>query len=113
MADEQRRTGFGGIGEGIRTGIGILNAFREAIEETLDSAVQRGDLTPERARQTMREAFDRVQESFEGARERLDLVPRAELDELRAELAQLRERVARLEAAGPGQPPPPGMIITE
>ena len=116
MADEQRRTGFGGIGgigDGIRTGIGILNAFREAVEETLDGAVQRGELTPERARQTMREAFDRVQESFDGARERLDLVPRAEMDELRNELAQLRERVARLEAAGPPGPPPPGLLITE
>ena len=113
MSEEQRKSSIGGIGDGIRTGIGILNAFREAIEETLDNAVQRGDLTPERARQTMREAFDRMQESFEGARERLDFVPRAEMDELRNELAQLRERVARLEAAGPAQPPPPGLILTE
>lgn len=113
MADEQRRTGFGGIGDGIRTGIGILNAVREAIEETLDSAVQRGDLTPEKARQTMREAFDRVQDGFEGARERVDFVPRAEMEELRNELAALRERVARLEGASASLPTPPGIIITE
>lgn len=113
MAEEQRRSGLGGIGDGIRTGIGILNAVREAVEETLESAVQRGDLSPESVRQTMREAFDRVQDGFEGARDRLDFVPRAEVDELRSELAALRERVARLEGSPAALPTPPGIIITE
>ena len=38
MADEQRRAGIGGIGEGIRAGIGILSAFKEAVEETFPAS---------------------------------------------------------------------------
>jgi polyhydroxyalkanoate synthesis regulator phasin len=113
MNEEQRRAGIGGIGEGIRTGLGILTAFKDAIEQTLEEAVERGDLTPERARQAMREAADRVQVGLEGARERLDFVSRREYDDLRAELAQLRERVARLEGGSGPEPRPSGIIITE
>ena len=103
MSDEQRRSGIGGIGDGIRTGIGILNAFREAIEETFQEAVTRGDLSPERARRFMDEAAERLQATLDGARERLEMVPRRDVDELRAELERLRERVERLEErAGPG-----------
>jgi polyhydroxyalkanoate synthesis regulator phasin len=93
MTDERRA----GIGEGIRTGIGILTAFKEAIEETLEEAVERGDLSPERAKGAMRDAAHRVQSSLEEARERLDFVPRKEFDALRHELDELRARVHRLE----------------
>ncbi|MBW3630373.1 MAG: hypothetical protein KY464_13890 [Gemmatimonadetes bacterium] len=114
MSDEQRKSGIGGIGDGIRTGIGFLNAFREAIEETLEDAVKRGDLSPERAGQAMRDAAQRVQESFDGARERLDFVSRREYDELKEELELLRSRVARLENGPPtAGATPPGIIITE
>ena len=54
--DERRsrqRAGLGGASAtGIRTGIGILTAFKEAIEETLEEAGERGDLSP-RARQAV------------------------------------------------------------
>jgi polyhydroxyalkanoate synthesis regulator phasin len=114
MSDEQRKSGIGGIGDGIRTGIGILNAFREAIEETLEEAVKRGDLSPERAGHAMRDAAQKVQESFDGARDRFDFVSRREYDDLRAELDGLRARVARLEGGAPAAAdPPPGIIITE
>ena len=115
MSEEQRKSSIGGIGDGIRTGIGILSAFKDAIEETLEEAVKRGDLSPERAGQTMRDAAQKVQESFDGARERFDFVSKAEYDELKAEVALLRERVARLEGNPPPEaaPPPPGIIITE
>ena len=113
MSDEQRKPGIGGIGDGIRTGIGILNAFREAIEETFDDAVKRGDLSPERAGVAMRDAAQRVQESFDGARERFDFVSRREYDELKEEVGMLRDRIARLAGGAPPASPPPGIIITE
>ena len=113
MTDEQKRSGIGGIGDGIRTGLGILNAFREAVEETLDDAVKRGDLTPDRARQAVRDAADRIQETFDGARDRLDFVSRKEYEELRSEMQSIRERLARLEGPATAPPAPAGIIITE
>lgn len=118
MADEQKRPpGIGGIGEGIRTGMGILSALKETIEETLEDAVKRGDLTPDHARQALRDAAGRIQETFDEARTRLDFVPRREFDELRAELAQLRDRLSSLElearGGAEGAAPSPGIIITE
>lgn len=98
MAEEkERRRGAGGIGEGIRSGIGILNAFKEAIEETIQEAVDRGDLSPDRAKQAMRDAARRFQDGVGEAREKLDLVPRREFDELQEEVAELRRRVAELD----------------
>lgn len=96
MTDEKRGT----VSEGIRTGVGILAAFRDAVEETLQEVMDRGDLSPERARATMRDAAQRLTMSLEEARERLDLVPRRELELLREEVEELRARVDRLEAGG-------------
>jgi polyhydroxyalkanoate synthesis regulator phasin len=109
-SDEPRRgtSGMGGIGEGIRSGLGILNAFKEAIEETIQEAVERGDLSPDRARQTMREATRRMQEGFGEARERFDFASRREYDELREEFDELRRRVEVLEATAPGGAPAAG-----
>jgi polyhydroxyalkanoate synthesis regulator phasin len=99
-----RPGGIGGIGEGIRTGVGVLNAFREAIEETISEAMEgSGEVTPERARALMKEATQRVQHSLEETRERLDLVARRELEELRREVDSLRARVVALEG-GAGAP---------
>jgi polyhydroxyalkanoate synthesis regulator phasin len=105
MNDEQtNRSGpLGGIGEGLRTGVGVLNAFREAIEETIGEAMESGDVSPERARTLMRDAAQRVQSSLEETRERLDFVSRREMEELRQELAALRQRVAVLEGGGEGE----------
>jgi polyhydroxyalkanoate synthesis regulator phasin len=94
---ESRTGGLGGIGEGLRTGVGVLNAFREAIEETVSEALESGgDVTPDRAKAMMREAAQRVQSSFEETRERLDFVSRREFDELRREIADLRAQIAAL-----------------
>jgi polyhydroxyalkanoate synthesis regulator phasin len=96
MAEERS----GGIGEGIRTGIGILNAFKEAIEETLEEAIARGEMSPERARIAMREAAERLQTSVGEARERFDFVSRREHEALQQEVAELRGRLDRLERGG-------------
>lgn len=97
MAEERQ----GGVGGGLRTGVGILVAFKEAIEETIEEVRERGDFTPERARGLVQEATNRVQHSVEGARERLDFVSRKEIDELRAEVALLRSRIEQLEGSAP------------
>jgi len=98
MTDEQpRRSGTAGIGEGIRSGIGILTAFKDALEESIQEAMARGDLSPERARQTMNETFERVQHGFDEARERLDFVPRKEFDALHSQIVDLRARIDELE----------------
>lgn len=115
MDDQQRKSGLGSIGDGIRTGLGVLNAFKDAVEETLQEAVDRGDLSPERARRAMRDTAQRLQGALEDTRERLEFVSRREHDELRAELALLRERVERLES-GPGPDDAgesPTLIVTD
>ncbi|HWK89418.1 MAG TPA: hypothetical protein VNP72_05460, partial [Longimicrobium sp.] len=75
-----------GIGEGIRSGIGLLTAFKDAVEETIQEAMARGDLSPERARQALGDALARAQETVGEVRERLDVVPRRDFDALRAEV---------------------------
>lgn len=96
--NQERPRGLGGIGEGLRTGVGVLNAFREAIEETIAETMEgSGEVTPERARALMREAAGRMQSSLEETRERFDFVSRREMDELRREVSELRQRVAALE----------------
>ncbi len=101
MTEQNERPGISGIGDGIRTGVGVLNAFRQAIEETISEAMEgSGEVTPERARALMKEATSRVQHSLEETRERLDFVSRRELDELRREVSALRGRVVALEGGG-------------
>jgi polyhydroxyalkanoate synthesis regulator phasin len=115
MAEESRRSGIGGLGDGIRTGFGILASLKEAVEETFQEAVDRGDLSPERAKRAMEDAARRLQSTLEDARDRMDVVPRREFDELRAELQALAARLDRLEAdrtGGAGQDGPT-IIVTE
>lgn len=112
---EEKESGREGIREGLRQGLGVLSAFKEAIEETISEARERGDLSPERAKEIMRTAMRRAQEAADHARERFDFVPRRDFEVLRAELAALKDRVAALEqsvgagaAAAEGDAPPSG-----
>jgi polyhydroxyalkanoate synthesis regulator phasin len=98
--------GGGGSGEGggrergresFSAWLGVLSAFREAIEESISELRDRGDLSPERAREAVRSTMRRAQSAMEDARERLDMVPRREFDSLRTEVDDLRRRLARLE----------------
>lgn len=122
QGEERRRVG---IGEGIRTTMGILGAFKDAVEETFQDAVERGDIGPDRAKRAMQDAANRVQEAFEGAKERFEFVPRAEFEALRAEVAELRRLVEGrpaaaaeeaprvLESEHDGDPDGRGPILTE
>lgn len=113
MPDEQRRSGIGGIGDGIRTGIGILNALREAVEETFQEAVNRGDISQEGAKNAMKDVAERLQSTLDDARERFDFAARRDYEELRAEVQLLRERVDRLEATGGAGRDAPSIILTD
>ena len=92
----------GGITEGIRTGIGMLAAFKDALEESLDEAIARGDLSPERAKNLVRDTAGRVQATLGEARERMELVSRKEFDSLRQEVETLRARLDRMDGPAPG-----------
>jgi polyhydroxyalkanoate synthesis regulator phasin len=89
------------IGEGIRSGIGVLTAFKEAIEETIQEDNARGDLSPDRAKQFLGEALHKAQETVGEVRERLEWVPRKEFETLQAEVAELRHRLDALQGRRP------------
>lgn len=107
MANEEEKKRSGArearekVSEGIRQGIGVLSAFKEALEETIQEARDRGDLSADRAKQVMKDALDRAQAAAGDARERLDFVHQSEFDALRDEVEVLRARVAVLEADRP------------
>ena len=92
-----------GIKEGIRAVTGMLAALKDAIEETIDDLKERGELSPDRAKQAAKDTMKRAQDAVEEMKERVDFVPRKEFDALRAELDALRVRVGTLESkhAGP------------
>jgi polyhydroxyalkanoate synthesis regulator phasin len=85
------------MSEGIRSGIGVLSAFKDALEETIQEARDRGDLSTDRAKQVMKEALNKAQTAASGARERLDFVNQTEFEALTGVVESLRERVEALE----------------
>lgn len=85
------------IGEGIRNGVGVLTAFKEAIEETIQEANSRGDLSPDRAKQFLGDALHRAQDAVGEVREKLEWVPRKEFEALQAQVAELRRRLDALD----------------
>ena len=102
MSEDQQQDGGKrmSIGEGIRSGIGVLAAFKDAIEETIQETVERGDLKPERAKQFLGDALHRAQDAVGDVRERLDFVPRKEFEALLSEVEELRQRLDALEGKG-------------
>lgn len=96
MTDDKKSTKMK-VSDGIKQGIGVLSAFKDALEETISEARERGDLSPERAKDVMKSALHRAQEAAEGARERLDFVSQKEFDALVAAVERLKERVSALE----------------
>ena len=85
------------VGDGFKQGVGVLSAFKDALEETILEARERGDLSTERAKEVMKEALDRAQTAAEGARERLDFVNQSDIDAMTAALDSVRGRLSALE----------------
>ena len=101
MSDEKKST-KDKVSDGIKQGIGVLSAFKDALEETITEARERGDLSPERAKEVMRSALNKAQEAADGARERLDFVSQKEFDALSARVAALEERLRGAGSGGGG-----------
>ena len=87
------------MGEGIRSGIGVLSALKDALEEAIQEARDRGDLSTERAKELVKDALGKAQTAASGARERLDFVNHSELEALQGAIEALRARVAALETS--------------
>jgi len=85
------------VSDGIKQGIGVLSAFKDALEETIREAKERGDLSTERAREVMKEALEKAQSAAEDARGRLDFVTQNEYDGLKGAVDLIKERVSALE----------------
>ncbi len=109
MTDDRKST-KDKVSDGIKQGIGVLSAFKDALEETITEARERGDLSPERAKEVMRSALHKAQEAAGEARERLDFVTQKEFDALAARVAALE---ARLGAAGGGEAPGEGAGVAD
>lgn len=101
MADDRERARTAAK-EWVRATTGILSAFKEAIEETIDEMRERGEVAPERAKEAVKSTMRRAQQAVDETRERLDFVPRREFDELHSELLDLKRRVESLEREGQG-----------
>ncbi|MDA0328966.1 MAG: hypothetical protein O2958_08160 [Gemmatimonadetes bacterium] len=85
------------VGDGFKQGLGVLSAFRDALEETIQEARDRGDLSSDRAKEVVKEALERAQAAAGGARDRLDFAHQADLDALRSTFDSIRSRVSDLE----------------
>lgn len=94
---EDKKSARAKVSDGIKQGIGVLSAFKDALEETINEAKERGDLSAERAKEIMKDALHRAQEAAEGAKDRLDFVTQKELDALGEVVDGIRARVSALE----------------
>lgn len=103
--DEQQQRRDDRSREGMSAWAGVLDAFREAIEETVEELRQRSDISPEGAKDAMRTGMRRAESAFGQARERLDFVPRREFESLRADVDELRRRLDASEGGAPPQIP--------
>ncbi len=107
---EERKGARESISGGIRQGIGVLSALKDALEETINEARERGDLSQDRVKEVFRQGLGKAQERAEEARIRFDFVTQREFESLREIVEDLKGRVGRLEGEGPvgGGGDPPG-----
>ncbi len=92
--DPASAKGRRGFSDGLRQGLGVLSAFKEAIEETISEARERGDLSADRARQAVKGALDRAQSAAGEARERFDFPLQKDFDALVARVEAIERRLA-------------------
>lgn len=95
--DEQKKTRREALSGGLNKGLGMLNAMKDSIEESIREAKESGNLSPERARELMNQGIRKAQGAAEGARGVFDFVSQKEFNELSLRVVELRDRVLRVE----------------
>ena len=95
--EPQEKSRTDSIKGGIRQGMSMLSAMKDAIEETLSEAREQGDLTPERAKEVMRSTLEKAQARAGEAREAFDFVKQKDFDGLKGVVDELKERVKGVE----------------
>jgi polyhydroxyalkanoate synthesis regulator phasin len=85
------------IEDRFKQGLGVLGAMRDAIEDTIREVKERGDVSPDRAREVVRNALDRAQEKAGEARDALDFVKQKEFDGLKEMVEDLASRMGIVE----------------
>ena len=94
---EEKKSAKDKVSDGIKQGIGVLSAFKEALEETIQEAKEKGDLSTERAKDVLKDALEKAQSAAGDAKDRLDLVSQKEFDGLQGVVETIEDRVAALE----------------
>ncbi len=102
-ADEPSKTRQERVSDGIKQGMSVLNAMKDAIEETIKEAKERGDLSQERAKEVMKSGLAKAQQGMESAREALDFVSQNEFEGLRTKVDELKDRVRNIELKVDGE----------
>ncbi len=95
--EREKKNRAEGIKGGIRQGMTMLSAIKDAIEETLNEAKERGDLSPDRAKEVMRSTLEKAQAKADEARESFDFVKQKEFDGLKGVVDGLKERLRSVE----------------
>jgi polyhydroxyalkanoate synthesis regulator phasin len=87
-----------------REGLGILSTLREALDEVINEARDKGGINAERAREAMKVAMTRAREAAGEARERLDFATEQDVQDLRDAVSELKVRLENLERRMPQDP---------
>lgn len=96
-AEDASKTRQERVSDGIRQGMSVLNAMKDAIEETIKEAKERGDLSQERAKEVMKSGLAKAQKSMESAREAFEFVSQNDFEELRTKVDELKARLLNVE----------------
>ena len=102
-ADETSKTRQERVSDGIKHGMSVLNAMKDAIEETIREAKERGDLSQERAKEVMKAGLSKAQERMDSEREAFDFVSQNEFEGLRTKVDKLKVRVRNIERKVDGE----------
>lgn len=96
-AEDASKTRQERVSDGIRQGMSVLNAMKDAIEETIKEAKERGDLNQERAKEVMKSGLAKAQKRMESAREAFEFVSQNDFEELRTKVDELKARLLNVE----------------
>lgn len=96
-AEDASKTRQDRVSDGIRQGMSVLNAMKDAIEETIKEAKERGDLSQDRAKEVMKSGLAKAQKRMESAREAFEFVSQNDFEELRTKVDELKARLLNVE----------------